>query len=400
MARLGKYKIIYGLLALVVLEFAGLVGVLLFDGAPARAQAESPPEESLEAPEEVPADDVMPAWLEPFPDEVVEREAPEGELTALEILSGAQIIAHGMGSLDGETTLNCLEGFRDRYDRGVRVFEVDLRLTSDQKVVLRHDWRAGWQAGVSETSIPTVDEFLDKPILKKYTPLSFKDLLYLMQDYPDICVVTDTKFTDAEIVKLQFEAMLQDARDLGLSYLLDRMIIQVYSPLMFQVVDSLHHFPYYIYTLYSDGFSRTEEDFRERADFCRENKILGITMWDYWWREEFTPIAGEYGLRLYTHTVNDPEEAAALLEAGVGAVYTDELVPGDLLQPASPEDAAGSGDGPEDLTESGDAAEPSPEGEEAPEEGAAPAPDAGEEPAEETPDGDHAEQDDSDEKGE
>ena len=246
----------------------------------------------------------------------------------------------------------CLEGFRDRYARGIRVFEVDLRLTSDQKVVLRHDWRAGWQRDVSETSIPTAEEFLDKPILNKYTAMSFKDLLYLMRDYPDICIVTDTKFTEAEIVRLQFEAMLQDARELGLSYLFDRMIIQIYSPLMFQVVDSLHHFSYYIYTLYYDGFSRTEEDFRERAAFCRQNQILGLTMWDYWWREDFAPIAAEYGLKVYTHTVNEPEEALALLEGGIGAVYTDELVPDDL---SVPPDASGETEGGAETTdEAGD----------------------------------------------
>ena len=76
--------------------------------------------------------------------------------------------------------LNCLEGFQAMYAQGVRVFEADLRMTSDQKVVLRHDWRKGWQRGIRETSIPTLEEFLNAPILGKYTPLSFQDLLLLM----------------------------------------------------------------------------------------------------------------------------------------------------------------------------------------------------------------------------
>ncbi|MCI8715873.1 MAG: hypothetical protein HFF66_08775 [Oscillospiraceae bacterium] len=351
MLRFEKHTtLIYALIALAALEFACLAGILIFDSAsfqPAASDDMAAPAGTALA-----ADSAAPAWLEPAPALPEEQRAPAGELTAAEILDSARLIAHGMGSLDGETTLNCLEGFRDRYERGVRVFEVDLRLTSDQKVVLRHDWRAGWQRDVSETSIPTAEEFLDKPILNKYTAMSFKDLLYLMRDYPDICIVTDTKFTEAEIVRLQFEAMLQDARELGLSYLFDRMIIQIYSPLMFQVVDSLHHFSYYIYTLYYDGFSRTEEDFRERAAFCRQNQILGLTMWDYWWREDFAPIAAEYGLKVYTHTVNEPEEALALLEGGIGAVYTDELVPDDL---AVPPDASGETEGGAETTdEAGD----------------------------------------------
>ena len=29
--------------------------------------------------------------------------------------------------------------------------------------------------------------------------MSFRDLLLLMEEYPDICIITDTKFTDAEV---------------------------------------------------------------------------------------------------------------------------------------------------------------------------------------------------------
>ena len=244
-------------------------------------------------------------------------------------------------AIAGRATLNCLEGFQAQYEKGVRVFEVDLRLTADQQVVLRHDWRAGWQAGVSETSVPTLEQFLDKPLLGRFTPLCFKDLLMLMEQYPDICVVTDTKFTDAEIVKLQFEAMVRDGAELGLSYLFDRMIIQVYDPLMFKVVDGIHHFSSYIYTLYSEGFSTTESDFREKAVFCAENGIGGITMWDRWWRESFAPAAEEYGITVYVHTVNDPEAARSLLDGGVSGIYTDSLTPADLE--GAPEEAAPEG---------------------------------------------------------
>ena len=325
MARFGKYTfVIYLLSALAALELIALAAVLAGPAVPAAAAAET-----AAAPEQ------MPAWLEPAPrrEELPEeKEPPPGERTAAEILEEQRIIAHGMGAIAGRATLNCLEGFQAQYENGVRVFEVDLRLTADQQVVLRHDWRAGWQAGVSETSVPTLEQFLDKPLLGRFTPLSFQDLLKLMEQYPDICVVTDTKFTDAEIVKLQFEAMVRDGAELGLSYLFDRMIIQVYDQLMFRVVDSVRHFDYYIYTLYTDGFARTEADFREKADFCAENGVMGITMWDYWWREDYASIAREKGLKVFAHTVNDPEQALALLAEGVSAVYTDELTPGDLTE--------------------------------------------------------------------
>lgn len=362
---------IYALLALVLVQFVALAALLAaYDGQnteePTPPAAQEAQEAALSAEEEN-----IPAWLEPAEETVTEKEPPEDALSALDILADASLIAHGMaavaapedgaadsaaasgdpaGGASGDetadaltdangrelvTVLNCLEGFQAQYAAGVRVFEADLRLTSDMEVVLRHDWRAGWQEGVSETSIPTLEEFLETPVLGEYTPLSFQDLLLLMEEYPDVCIITDTKFTEAEVVTAQFTAMLSDAKELRLTYLFDRFVIQVYDELMFKVVDGLHHFPHYIYTLYATGFAGTEGAFREAASFCADNGFLGLTLWDYWWREAYAPIARELGVAVYVHTVNDAQEARELLDQGVSGIYTDALTPADLTAEAS-----------------------------------------------------------------
>ena len=362
---------IYALLALVMVQFVALAALLAaHDGQkteePTPPAAQEAQEAALSAEEEN-----IPAWLEPAEETVTEKEPPEDALSALDILADASLIAHGMaavvapedgaadsaaasgdpdGGASGDetadaltdangrelvTVLNCLEGFQAQYAAGVRVFEADLRLTSDMEVVLRHDWRAGWQEGVSETSIPTLEEFLETPVLGEYTPLSFQDLLLLMEEYPDVCIITDTKFTEAEVVTAQFTAMLSDAKELGLTYLFDRFVIQVYDELMFKVVDGLHHFPHYIYTLYATGFAGTEGAFRAAASFCADNGFLGLTLWDYWWREAYAPIARELGVAVYVHTVNDAQEARELLDQGVSGIYTDTLTPADLTAEGS-----------------------------------------------------------------
>lgn len=345
MARYRKYgkstKLVYTLFAAVLLELVLLAGMTFYAFSRPAAKAPDAPSsapENAESTEQAQSGEQVrhdpPAAAAPQPEVPEEKEKPAGERNGWDILTEAQLVAHGLGEVDGITVLNCLEGFQQQYEQGVRAFEVDLRLTADHQVVLRHDWRAGWQVGISEVSIPTLKEFLARPLLRKYTPLSFKDLLLLMEQYPDICIVTDTKFTDAEFVTLQFTAMLQDAEELGLSYLFDRMIIQVYDALMFKVVDNIHHFDNYIYTLYNDGFTTTANDFRTRAAFCAENGIRGITMWDYWWRTDFIPIMEEYNIPVFTHTVNDPEEAQTLLSSGVSGIYTDSLSPTGLEAPA------------------------------------------------------------------
>lgn len=341
MGFIRKYagRIIAALLAVILLQSAALLSVLAaLDGQ------KMPQQETVGQTEEE-----MPAWLvaeqeeeaEEEPESVTEPE-PEPEpvgLSAKDIFADAKVISHGMGKIEGVTTLNCLESFRLQYEKGVRVFEVDLRMTSDLQVVLRHDWRAGWQEGISETHIPTLAEFCSKPLLGKYTALSFRDLLLLMKEYPDVCIVTDSKFTDAETVTVQFEAMLRDARELGMDAVFDRIVVQVYSELMFKVVDSVGDFPHYIYTLYNTGFNQTVEAFGDVADFCSENGIDGITMWSYWWRETFAPIAQEHGLSVYVHTVNDVTAAMELIESGVSAIYTDEIVPADFEKTETEETA-------------------------------------------------------------
>ncbi len=259
-----------------------------------------------------------------------EQAKPAGEASAADIFTANTLVAHALGSVDGEAGLNCLEGFTASYEAGIRVFEADLRMTSDGALVLRHDWIGGLQEGVDPTRIPTLEEFKAKKLKGKYTPLSFRDLLLLMVRYPDICVITDTKFTDTEAVDRQFRAIVDEAHALGLSYLFDRFIVQIYSPEHFEVVDGIHHFPCYIYTLYQDYFGKTEDSFRSKAIFCQEHGILGVTMDATVWDPDYAPIANWRGVHVSVHTVNDADTAKKLLRTGVKTIYTDTLTPADL----------------------------------------------------------------------
>ena len=51
------------------------------------------------------------------------------------------LIAHAFGGIDDKTYTNSLEAFQTNYDKGFRVFEVDLILTSDGGLAARHDWQ-------------------------------------------------------------------------------------------------------------------------------------------------------------------------------------------------------------------------------------------------------------------
>ena len=154
----------------------------------------------------------------------------------------------------------------------------------------------------------------------------------LMEEYPDICIITDTKFTESDAFFLQFDAMLADARELGLTYLFDRIVIQVYSGNMRTALNNIYPFPHYIYTLYQDEtpFTGTKEDLEKKAAYCAERGIGGITMSSAWWNPAFPGIAKKYGIQLYLYTVNDAAQARQYLDAGCSGVYSDSLTPSDL----------------------------------------------------------------------
>ena len=46
----------------------------------------------------------------------------------------------------------------------------------------------------------------------KYHPVNLEELFKLMQNYPDIYIVTDTKYTDKQHVQDQFSAFLESAK--------------------------------------------------------------------------------------------------------------------------------------------------------------------------------------------
>jgi len=217
-----------------------------------------------------------------------------------------------------------LEAFLENYERGYRTFEVDLDVTSDGEVVLRHDWDQPLQENISAQNVPTLEEFLSIPILGKYTPMSFKDLCEIMKTYPDIWIVTDSKYTEKEEVEKQFRAMVETAEELEAADILDRLVIQIYNESMLEVLKSIYPFKSYIFTLYQ-RWDNTPEQFVEIARWCVNNRIDCITMNDWRATEEILMIAARYDIDIYVHTINDIDDAKYFLERGVKGIYTDSL---------------------------------------------------------------------------
>jgi phosphoglycerol transferase len=135
-----------------------------------------------------------------------------------------RIIAHAGGNIDGHAYTNTLEALNSSYDRGFRLFELDIIQTSDGEFVAAHDWNY-WQqlTGYSADIPPTRMQFLATPVLNHLTPLDMGRINDWFQQHPDAILVTDkindpvafaSRFTDRN--RLMMELFSLDALNAGI----------------------------------------------------------------------------------------------------------------------------------------------------------------------------------------
>lgn len=220
---------------------------------------------------------------------------------------------------------NCLEGIKENYVKGHRIFEIDFQLTSDDELVLVHDWNIGRQiTNSSWTSAPTLAEWKVAKIYDKYTTMSFDDLIVLMKKYKGIKIITDTKYIDNESNNKVFSKISSIAKNL-----IERFFIQIYNPQMFEYLNTIYPFKKIIYTLYN-----TNQTLEEVYEYVKDNsQIYAITMYHqlYEQHQDYVLKFKELGKKIYAHTINDPTWIKTQFANGtLDGVYTDTVTYQDI----------------------------------------------------------------------
>lgn len=103
-----------------------------------------------------------------------------------------RFIAHAGGELDGIKYTNSKEALDASYEKGFRLFELDIEKTRDGAFVATHDWKH-WvkQTGFTGEVPVTRKEFLKHKIYGKYTPLDMEGMNNWFQKHLDAILVTD-----------------------------------------------------------------------------------------------------------------------------------------------------------------------------------------------------------------
>ncbi len=234
-------------------------------------------------------------------------------------------IAHALGGIQGSTYSNSYEAFQFNYDAGQRLFEADFSLTDDGDVVLLHT-AYEWENHIrpSDKFAFTTQNFLSFLYDGKYHTMDYRMLIDLMIEHPDVYVITDSKYTDQPNVEQEFSQIITYAQNSSDPSVLNRLIIQIYSPEMLDWVMALYPWHSVIYTLYQDP-NWTVENVR---DFAIASGVKVITTHYSWVDAANAKVWHDADLTIATYTVDTLDKVQELrTNYDVKLFYTNTLLP-------------------------------------------------------------------------
>ena len=248
------------------------------------------------------------------------------------------IVAHAGGAVrhseQNYIYTNSLEALEQNYQLGQRLFEFDFTLTTDHQLAVLHDWSQS--DNHSSASPMSLKEWKTSQIHAipdadaTFTPLTIDDILDQMIIRPDMYLITDTKsfsLTEDE-TKLQFY-LIYTAASRRNPELLKRIIPQIYNHWMYEQIMSIYPWNNIIYTTYACPHSH--EEVIAFADAHDNIKAITFPAYQPFTSAEITN-SHQKGLLLFSHTINDSQELSTQLAMGIDGVYTDLLLPHDLLE--------------------------------------------------------------------
>jgi glycerophosphoryl diester phosphodiesterase len=258
-------------------------------------------------------------------------EAELGEIASPGVASAwkqTRIITHALGRIDQHAYTNSKEALVANYKRGARVFEVDLLLTGDGRLVCAHDWKRFSPDGKKKNHAVrrTLAVFQQAKVYGKYTPISFRDLARMMKQCPDVFIVTDTKKDSPHLVRKAFAAMVADAKSID-EKILDRVIPQLYYPSMIKEVEKIHTFKEYIYT----GYKRPR--LKESQIIALIEKHPSVTVVTTKISRVSASLCEQLkkrNVRAFTHPVNSIEDMKRFAALGIDGFYSFDLLDEDV----------------------------------------------------------------------
>lgn len=107
------------------------------------------------------------------------------------IVNSGGLIAHAGGGINGLKYTNSLEAMEQSIEHGFKMIELDLLISSDERIVAVHDWKSFHEmTNSNNTGSISYKEFESKTIYDKYKTLNISTAINIL-DGNDVVLVTD-----------------------------------------------------------------------------------------------------------------------------------------------------------------------------------------------------------------
>ncbi|MEM8668247.1 MAG: hypothetical protein AAGG48_12065 [Planctomycetota bacterium] len=213
------------------------------------------------------------------------------------------VVAHRGGSVPDDAQAGPIRRLDYSYQNGHRLVELDFSWTSDNEIVVKHDWK-------SVKTVPTLDAYLAE---SPDEHASLQMIYAWMDQHPDVFVVTDCKKRS-----LEFFAKVRMERP----GLVPRFIPQIYQMKDYKLAKS-QGYRHIVLTLYR---CLADAPTDQVVDFAASHDLFALTV--PLRRVQDSDIARrvrELGIPVYVHTINDVDQVPAVIAAGCSGVYSDTL---------------------------------------------------------------------------
>ena len=254
-----------------------------------------------------------------------------------------RVVYHALGEVNGFDYTNTYEALVNNYNKGSRVFETDFSYTSDNEIVLVHEWlQYHEEFNLGENTSwdkESLEYFVSHPIYDNLTPMTLLDLLEVMKHIPDFYIVMDSKTFDEKSCRDFYKDFINQVKKVDKN-LLKRFIPQAYSEETYKVIKDLYNWEDIIFTCYA---IYNDSDGTKIYEFVSENKIKNVVMHmdNDWAIKVIRDIynLGNYGswkntdYNIYIHTINDIDKAKSIvIDEGFYGIYTDTISEDEFLK--------------------------------------------------------------------
>ena len=250
------------------------------------------------------------------------------------LLEDSAYCMHALGGIDDHYYTNSIEALKESYEQGYRVYEADVRLTSDGYPVLVHDWKKNdyikriqedWyltvKPDINQNYIPDLETFMNFKIQKDYTATSFKMLVEFMQEHPDMYVLIDAGYAGYEETYALYEGILRVCHDKSV---LNRLITGGHTKGSVDAQQRLYEFP--LINMYYALKDIKEFEFgtdQEWINYCEEVGATSYSTAYETYIQNDDEHLKEADLYTYVFTIDDEQTAKLCLKRGADIIGTN-----------------------------------------------------------------------------